>query len=116
MYSDTTVSPDEQAKQIMDIFPIVPGQTVGGSGPSSEAKQSTSESSKPAQKADDSLIDFGGAEPAAPPKQQQPDEVESMLQQTGKPAEGALLDFTEDMRKDLPKDNNNNDANNDSLI
>lgn len=67
----------------------------------------------------DNLIDFSGdAAPAQPPQSpqppaqaKQPDEIETMLQQTGKPAEGALLDFTEDMRKDLPHNENN-----DSLI
>lgn len=67
----------------------------------------------------DNLIDFSGdAAPAQPPQPpqppvqpKQPDEIETMLQQTGKPADGALLDFTEDMRKDLPHNENN-----DSLI
>lgn len=82
----------------MDGQFAIPPRKEGGE----EAKEE-----KPA--ADDSLIDFGGAESAAPsaPATQEkadkkPDEIENLLQATGKPADGPLIDFAEDMKKDLP--------------
>lgn len=51
----------------------------------------------------DSLIDFGDEETPAPAAKS-PDEIERMLAATGKPADGPLIDFAQDMKKDLPAD------------
>ena len=62
--------------------------------------------SKPPQ---DDLIDFGQDDAPTPKPEQAektvpktPDEIEKMLTSTGKPAEGPLIDFTQEMKKDLP--------------
>lgn len=36
-----------------------------------------------------------------------PSEIESLLSSTGKPAEGPLIDFTNDLKKDLPRQTQN---------
>lgn len=59
----------------------------------------------PKEQPEDDLIDFGqNDEPAekAPEPVKQPSEIEQMLASTGKPAEGPLLDFMQDLKKDLP--------------
>lgn len=40
--------------------------------------------------------------PAAQPPAKSPDEIENMLASTAKPADGPLIDFSHDMKKDLP--------------
>lgn len=61
--------------------------------------------------AQDDLVDFGQNDEAskpAPAKTQEEapskasDEIADMLSSTGKPAQGPLLDFTQDMKKGLP--------------
>lgn len=84
VYSDSTATPDEQAKQVLAIYPIVDGQTIAnlGTTPTSEATENNQT---------DDLIDISGGENAtAKPS----NEIESMLQETGKPAEGSLIDFS----------------------
>lgn len=114
-HSDTAASPEKQTEQILAIYPIVPSQTSSGatsippraSSPK-VAKKSTNhvveelkEVEKP--KEEDSLIDFGNDD-APTPAAKSPDEIERMLTATGKPAEGPLIDFTQDLKKDLPAD------------
>lgn len=57
--------------------------------------------------AGESLLDLGaGDDAAAPPREpaaHKPDVVESALASTGKTPEGPLLDFTQEMKKDLPQ-------------
>lgn len=78
--------------------PSIPAQA---SSPKS-VKQSTNRLvEKP--KEEDSLIDFGNDE-ASTPATKKPNEIEILLAATGKPAEGPLIDFTQDLRKDLPAD------------
>lgn len=110
--SDTTLPADKQAEQIMAIYPIIEGQkaTAEHSEPTfaPAAKPSSNDSITKAE-GDDSLIDFGDnandatAKPEAdnlPAKT--PDEIEKLLTTTGKPAEGPLIDFAQDVRSSLP--------------
>ncbi|KAL7819044.1 Oxysterol-binding protein [Trichoderma gracile] len=115
---DPTAPPEKQTEQILAIYPIVAGQTLN-KGPSipppaSSSKVTQEEHVEPAAekhvepvaekpKGEDSLIDFGNDE-APTPAAKSPDEIERMLAATGKPAEGPLVDFAQDMKKDLPAD------------
>ncbi|KAM0341750.1 hypothetical protein ACHAPU_009883 [Fusarium lateritium] len=111
---DHTVPPEKQAEQIMAIHPIVKGQKPS----QRNVIPPHSPSAKPAETAaaapvenhiDDNLMDFDDT--PAPAKTEQPapaepapeiSEIQNMLSSTGKPAEGPLLDFTSDLKKDLP--------------
>ncbi|KAK3180664.1 Oxysterol-binding protein OBPa [Lecanicillium sp. MT-2017a] len=100
--SDTSASPDEQAKQIMDIYPVLDSKSA-----SEQRAASTKPPSEEAKPADASgggndLIDFGDSSAPSEPSAPQTKNVENMLAQTGKPADGPLLDFSDDMKKDLP--------------
>ena len=116
--SDHSASPEKQAEQIMSIYPIVDGQKPGGEN-SIPARHSTSKSgsdpvkTEPNSESTGDLIDFGGndtpASEQAPLKPhdsksgKEPDDIEALLSSTGKPAaHGPLLDFSQDMKKDLP--------------
>ncbi|KAI9166949.1 oxysterol-binding [Paramyrothecium foliicola] len=96
----------QQAEHIMSIFPIIKGQKPNQANaiPKYEPKPPGEPQSQDASKGDD-LIDFGqNEEPAQPPPapSKQPNEIENMLASTGKPAEGPLIDFAKDLKKDLP--------------
>jgi hypothetical protein len=111
-HSDPTAPPEKQTEQILAIYPIVAGQTLN-KGPaipppasSSKVTQGPAQPAEPVAekpKGEDSLIDFGNDEAPAPAAKS-PDEIERMLAATGKPAEGPLIDFAQDMKKDLPAD------------
>lgn len=61
---------------------------------------------RPNDKPEESLIDFGGDDtPPAQTPVKKPDIIEDLLSSTGKPAEGPLIDFTQEMKKDLPQGN-----------
>lgn len=126
--SDYSVTPDKQADQVMAIWPIVDGQkavkeatpprsaaprseenllSMGNDDPPKESQTNNSQ----AAAGQDDLVDFGqndqAAKPAAPKTQQAPagsgsDEIASLLNSTGKPAEGPLVDFTQEMKSGLP--------------
>lgn len=92
---DSTVSPEEQTKQVLSIYPVVDGQKLNA------------DLAIPPRKEDDGqegdLIDISSSDaPAQPAGDKKPTEIEHMLNSTGKPAEGALIDFADDMKKDLP--------------
>lgn len=111
---DHSVSPEQQADQVMAIYPIVKGQRldqrhqIPPHSPSTEANkqlghiddttEAKSKDSQPKENAQDSLINFGDE----PTKSQT--EITNILNTTGKPAEGPLIDFTDDLKKDLPSD------------
>lgn len=87
----------------MAIYPILDGQTLSNSG-TTQPPVSSKElpDTKPSEQAEDNLIDFGGdaaeittADPVPP---QANNEIEKMLQATGKPAEGSLIDFIEEAK------------------
>ncbi|OPB38995.1 oxysterol-binding protein [Trichoderma guizhouense] len=112
---DTTASPEKQTEQILAIYPIVAGQTSGGAtsipppatSPKAAKKSTNHAVERPKEvekpKEEDSLIDFGNDD-APTPAAKSPDEIEKMLTATGKPAEGPLIDFAQDLKKDLPAD------------
>ncbi|KAL6356432.1 hypothetical protein LRP88_10028 [Fusarium phalaenopsidis] len=115
--SDHTLSPDKQAEQIMAIYPIVKGQKpdqrhmIPPHSPS--AKPIKTHETKPVENhIDDNLIDFDDTPaPAAAPVPAKPapaepvtkqSEIQTLLTSTGKPADGPLIDFTNDLKKELP--------------
>ncbi|KAH6853413.1 hypothetical protein B0I37DRAFT_420257 [Chaetomium sp. MPI-CAGE-AT-0009] len=87
-------TPEKQAAQIMAIYPIVKGQKFNQQIviPPRASLSEASGPPKDAQSAEGNLIDFGGDEPASqpPPAKEQPAK------------DGPLVDFHEDMKKDLP--------------
>ncbi|KAL1855869.1 hypothetical protein VTK73DRAFT_8454 [Phialemonium thermophilum] len=118
-------SPQKQEEQIMAIYPIVKGQKANSRNiiPPRGSSSGQQPTSKPAP--DDShndLIDFGQHDKPAPggqdaeaaqqakpnpdtPRDKGEAEVQRMLHATGSPApEGPLIDFHEDLKKDLPRD------------
>ncbi|KAM0252127.1 hypothetical protein ACHAQJ_007867 [Trichoderma viride] len=106
---EPSASPAKQTEQILAIYPIVAGQTLSRrpsippqtSSPKSTKKPIKEAAEKP--KEEDSLIDFGNDDTPTPVTKK-PDEIESLLAATGKPAEGPLIDFAQDLKKDLPAD------------
>ncbi|KAI1333140.1 Oxysterol-binding protein [Xylariaceae sp. FL0255] len=103
---DATVdgqTPEKRAEQIMTIYPILPGQK-----PNDKNTKHVSTPAAPSASKDASgdLIDFGqsDAAPATPAKSSS--EISAMLNATGQKANGGpLLDFTTDMKNDLPSTN-----------
>ena len=98
----------------MSIFPIVTGQTPDSTNPipprstaaTDDTSKSAPEGTPDSKEPQDDLIDFGQNEaPAEAPPPQTPDEIEKMLAATGKPAQGPLIDFAQDLRKDMPTTN-----------
>lgn len=110
--SDTSVSPEEQAEQIKSIYPIVDGQTPATHSRNDSVVSITpsegTNNTKPQEQSQNDLIDFGQNDAGAgkpttnsvPAKT--PDEIEKMLASTGKPADGPLIDFASDVKKELP--------------
>jgi hypothetical protein len=108
---DYSASPQQQAEQVMGIFPIVKGQKPNAKdaipeftpAPVTRAQPSAA---PPAQAAQGDLIDFGSSDEPAQPQQpastQQTNEIKDLLASTGKPANGPLIDFAQDLKKDLP--------------
>ncbi|KAM0450356.1 hypothetical protein ACHAO4_006779 [Trichoderma viride] len=104
---DNSASPKKQTEQVLAIYPIVAGQQMTRrpsiptqtSSPKSVKKSTTQAAEKPTE--EDSLIDFGNDE-ASTPAARSPDEIETLLAATGKPADGPLIDFAQDLKKDLP--------------
>lgn len=116
-YSDGA-TPEEQTKQILAIYPILPDDDTGVSMPASRKAASSTTSSVPTTRstpqreaASEDLIDFGQNGSAVPAvtvseadsgAENQSSEIENMLKSTGKPAPGGpLIDFHEDMRTEL---------------
>ncbi|POS77251.1 oxysterol-binding protein, partial [Diaporthe helianthi] len=109
--SDAT-DPKKQIEQILDIFPITPGQKANPAN-SIPQRVSTSQAPPPQSKGDDP-IDFGQDDtPAKPPKPierqlkddpqvESAGEISGMLESTGKVSEGPLIDFHEDSKKNVP--------------
>lgn len=106
--SDTSASPEKQAEQIKAICPIVDGQqaTAAHSHTNLSAPDKSAAGDNP-EEAKGDIIDIGSSDGAATPSAtnppaKKPDEIESLLTSTGKPADGPLIDFAQDMKKDLP--------------
>ncbi|KAK0389590.1 hypothetical protein NLU13_3165 [Sarocladium strictum] len=123
---DYTAPPEKQAEQVLAIYPIIDGQkaekeptpprstatgseedlATGSDAPSHEQANKSQVNSAP-----NDLVDFGqndapaettATEPKHAPADKGHDEISKMLNSTGKPAEGPLLDFTQDLKNDLP--------------
>ncbi|KAI0383762.1 hypothetical protein F5Y04DRAFT_249641 [Hypomontagnella monticulosa] len=102
-------TPEKQAEQIMAIYPIIPGQDSKDWNlipPSSPGGHTTTAEKPAAEGAMADLIDFGqndaSAASAAAPAKKDSKDISAMLQATGHEQEGSLIDFTSDMKKDLP--------------
>ena len=84
----------------MSIYPVLPGQKSEGENVIPPRKEEAASNAHGKGQEEDGLIDFGdgGAAKAAAPgnTQRQPDDIESMLNATGKPAEGSLIDFAKE--------------------
>lgn len=107
--SSDAPTPEKQAEQIMAIYPIIPGQKPSDRNiiPPSPSAGKSHTAGHPASedKKGGDLIDFGPSDPpaAAPPQPSSGSkEIASMLKSTGREPEGPLIDFTGDMKKDLP--------------
>lgn len=109
---------------MLSIYPILSGQKADGDNiiPSRSVESQPVESNTapapaaPATTTRDDLIDFGNDDaPAEPPQPERPaavanpavestGEISGLLKSTGKPAaDGPLLDFTHDLKKDVPE-------------
>ncbi|KFG81856.1 putative oxysterol binding protein (Osh7) [Metarhizium anisopliae] len=98
---DPTASPEEQTKQFLSIYPVVDGQNLDGDFAIPPRKEANGQAEKNGVAGD--LIDIGGDDPPTQPiTNNKSTEIENLLNSTGKPAEGALIDFADDMKKDLP--------------
>ncbi|KAK2679677.1 hypothetical protein RAB80_004858 [Fusarium oxysporum f. sp. vasinfectum] len=111
---DHAATPEKQAEQIMAIYPIVKGQksnqrnVIPPHSPS--AKPAQTASAQPVENhIDDNLINFDEMPPPAKPDQTpaaeqatKQSEIQGLLSSTGKKADGPLIDFTNDLKKDLP--------------
>lgn len=94
--SDASLPPEEQAAQIKAIYPIVKGQ---------KSTLESSPANSPAQNPQDGGPDVEtktGADLSTPKPPS--DAVETILASTGKQTDGPLIDFADDLKKDLPAD------------
>ena len=94
----------------MAIYPIVRGQQVNQK--KAIAPRAEPSSAPAASVPEGDLIDFGQDDPPAAPARRAPldqahnstAEIQGLLAATGVPAkEGALIDFHEDLKKELPR-------------
>ncbi|GAP91647.1 putative oxysterol-binding protein [Rosellinia necatrix] len=96
--------PAKQAEQIMAIYPILPGQVPHQREiPPHHVSSNNVENHHPGGGGD--LIDFGQNDDpasAAKAKKRASSDIPNLLKSTGQKVEGPLLDFTGDMKKNLP--------------
>lgn len=126
LYSDGQ-DPKTLTEQVLSIYPILSGhQASGGNINSPKTTESQAAESKaaptpaptsaaPATSTRDDLIDFGNndapAEPSQPhrpaavvnPAVESTGEISGLLKATGKPADGPLLNFTQDLKTSIPE-------------
>ncbi|PHH63876.1 hypothetical protein CDD82_1824 [Ophiocordyceps australis] len=113
---DSSAPPEKQIEQILSIYPIIEGQTLSqhntiprrhAENDSSVAAPVVATTVAPPSTLDgqESLIDFGSdVTPAqSHQQQQQSDVIKDMLSTTGKQADGPLIDFAQEMKRDLPQ-------------
>ncbi|KFA61448.1 hypothetical protein S40285_03404 [Stachybotrys chlorohalonatus IBT 40285] len=117
---DHAATPEAQTQQVLAIYPIIPGQKpnpdnaippsrksskITATAPEKAAAPPPASAPAPAPQAgaQDDLIDFGQNDAPAPePSPKKPDEIETLLSSTGKQAQGPLMDFTQDVKNNLP--------------
>lgn len=102
--------PKRQTEQILAIYPILSGQKTTGVHPipSRPTTSSTAPAAAPAESHHNDLIDFG--ETDAPSQLEKPvaphvestGEISGLLKSTGKPSEGPLIDFHNDLKNHVP--------------
>lgn len=101
--------PKKSTEQILAIYPIISGQKA--SSANAIPPRSTENKAVPPQSNHDDPIDFGQddspAEPQRPPVRGDPKvestgEISELLNSTGKPSEGPLIDFHHDLKKNIP--------------
>lgn len=97
---DPLASPEEQTKQLLSIYPVVDGQKLNSDLTIPPRKEANGEPEKANNAEAGDLIDIGGGD--APAASKEPSVIENMLNSTGKPADGPLIDFADTMKKDLP--------------
>ncbi|KAI1499193.1 Oxysterol-binding protein [Biscogniauxia marginata] len=101
-------TPEKQEQQIMAIYPIVKGQKMSEWDivPPSSSAGNPRTAGKPASNDNEGdLIDFGQINepvPASPSNGDHSNNVSKMLESTGRKLDGPLIDFTGDLKKDLP--------------
>jgi len=107
-------TPEKQIQQILAVTPILRGQKSNESFSIPPPRQNQQQAPPPSQttRGESDLIDFGQNDaPAAPPRPtqdthggQSKSNVEQMLESTstGQATQAPLLDFQDDMKKDLP--------------
>lgn len=119
-------TPEKQAEQIMAIYPVLKGQKSTSTNfiPPRGLNSGANVQSQPVEQQND-LIDFGqnndcppavqkpaepapGPQPEIDPHHKSTAEIQTMLSATGSPIlpEGSLIDFHEDLKKDLPQNGN----------
>ncbi|KAI0102341.1 Oxysterol-binding protein [Hypoxylon sp. NC0597] len=104
---DSSATPEKQAEQILAIYPILPGQKPNEFN-IPPPHTHTAGNSAPENKGGD-LIDFGQNDAPAQSSKKENDgnEISAMLKSTSREPEGPLIDFTGDMKKDLPAQSQN---------
>ncbi|PHH92597.1 hypothetical protein CDD83_6658 [Cordyceps sp. RAO-2017] len=105
---DPSAPPEDQIRRILAIYPIVQGQTLGQDRTALPARKAAADAPPPTSNGEvaeeDSLIDLGGDSTPTPQRAAKaPNAVEGALASTGKPAEGPLIDFAQEMKQSLPQ-------------
>lgn len=98
-------TPEEQAEQIMAIYPIIPGQKHSEwdlPSPTAHSHSQPDATKEASQNATADLIDFGQSDGPAPAVRQDSKDIAAMLQSTGQKPDGPLIDFAGDLKKNLP--------------
>ncbi|KAI1486952.1 Oxysterol-binding protein [Biscogniauxia mediterranea] len=101
-------TPEIQDKQITAIYPILKGQTMSEWDivPPSASAGNPRTAGKPASSDNvGDLIDFGQTHeptPSSPTSSKHTNDINAMLESTGRKPDGPLIDFTSDLKKDLP--------------
>ncbi|KAI0468761.1 Oxysterol-binding protein [Xylaria cf. heliscus] len=100
-------TPAKQAEQITAIYPILEGQVANERAIPPLHVPPSNTTQQPAPDAGGDLIDFGQKDDPAPVKTENKrpsSDITNLLEATGQKANGPLLDFTSDLKRNLPAD------------
>ncbi|QUC19695.1 uncharacterized protein UV8b_03936 [Ustilaginoidea virens] len=89
---DPRASLEEQTRQLLSIYPVVDGQTLDGDL-AIPPRKGTSQTDDGARKEGHLIGMDGKLATVQDATKREPDEIESLLSSTGKPAQGPLIDF-----------------------